>query len=32
MSIDTLLFWRTLITLDATAMQFRESFDLLDTI
>jgi ubiquinone biosynthesis protein len=32
MSIDTLLFWRTLITLDATAMQFRDSFDLLETI
>lgn len=32
MSIDTLLFWRTLITLDATAMQFRQSFDLLEVI
>jgi ubiquinone biosynthesis protein len=30
MSLDTLLFWRTLIVLDATALRFRESFDLLD--
>jgi ubiquinone biosynthesis protein len=30
MSLDTLLFWRTLIVLDATALRFRHSFDLLD--
>jgi ubiquinone biosynthesis protein len=29
MSLDTLLFWRALITLDATALRFRRSFDLL---
>jgi ubiquinone biosynthesis protein len=29
MSLDTLLFWRTLIVLDATALRFRDSFDLL---
>lgn len=29
MSLDTLLFWRALITLDATALRFRHSFDLL---
>jgi len=30
MGLDTLLFWRTLIVLDATALRFRESFELLD--
>lgn len=32
MSLDTLLFWRTLIVLDATALRFRDSFDLLDVM
>jgi ubiquinone biosynthesis protein len=32
MGLDTLLFWRTLIVLDATALRFRESFELLDVM
>jgi ubiquinone biosynthesis protein len=32
MGIDTLLFWRALITLDATALRFRQRFDLLDAM
>jgi ubiquinone biosynthesis protein len=32
MSLDTLLFWRTLIVLDATALRFRHSFDLLEVM
>jgi ubiquinone biosynthesis protein len=32
MGLDTLLFWRTLIVLDATALRFRDSFELLDVM
>lgn len=32
MDIDTLLFWRALVTLDATALRFRERFDLLEVM
>jgi ubiquinone biosynthesis protein len=32
MSMDTLLFWRAILTLDATALRFGNQFDLLQTL
>ena len=32
MSMDTLLFWRALLTLDATALRFGDQFDLLGAL
>lgn len=32
MSMDTLLFWRAILTLDATALRFGSQFDLLQTL
>jgi ubiquinone biosynthesis protein len=32
MSMDTLLFWRAILTLDSTALRFGKDFDLLSTL